>query len=790
MSGTAIALIGNPNSGKTTLFNGLTGGRQYVGNWPGVTVEKKEGVLRLGRTASMLAAPFRERPQPAASATVTLAEEEVRVVDLPGIYTLTATAEDQRVARDYLLSGAARLVVNVVDATNLERNLYLTTQLLEMRVPLLVVLTMADQLAGKGMSIDVEHLSAHLGHPVVGVNANDPRDLDRLREAIRTEVAGSGEPRSASPRVVYPNEIEEALAEWAPRLAPAVAGFPADERWAGLRILEGDGWMGERGAALLPPEVVQETIRRVRSLLKEDVDIVIADHRYGFIHGIVRDVLTRRQTRESRTDLIDRVVTHRIFGIPIFFVAMYLVFWVTIQLGGAFIDFFDILLGTLFVDGLGALLVAAGAPGWLTSLVANGVGAGIQTVATFVPVIVMMLFMLSLLEDSGYMARAAFVMDRFMRLIGLPGRAFVPMLVGFGCTIPAILGTRVLDTKRDRFMTIFMAPLMSCGARLPVYALISTALFADRSGLVVFSIYLAGIALSVLTGLLLKATLLRGQSSHFIMELPPYHAPRLRHILIHTWTRLKAFVQRAGIVIVGFVLVLGFANSFGHDGERWGMGHEDRDSSILARAGKAVSPIFAPMGIRPDNWPAAVGLFTGLFAKEAVVGTLNAIYSQEASAANEAAPAFDFGAGLLDALRSVPRNLAGVVRGVLDPLGLGVAAPGERALSEELGLEERTFVLLRRSFSPAAGYAYLLFVLIYFPCVAALATAIREMGVGMGIALAAYLTVLAWCVATVVYQLAEGGSALWGLVAVGVLGVLVAALAAGGALMRRRERAS
>ena len=351
------------------------------------------------------------------------------------------------------------------------------------------------------------------------------------------------------------------------------------------------------------------------------------------MHGVVAAVLTRTgEVGRNLSDRIDRVVLNRVLGIPIFLAVMYAMFMLTINVGGAFIDFFDILFGTILVDGFGALLGRLGSPDWLTALLADGVGGGIQTVATFIPIIGCLFLCLSALEDSGYMARAAFVMDRFMRTIGLPGKSFVPLIVGFGCNVPAIMAARTLENQRDRTMTIVMAPFMSCGARLPVYALFAAAFFPVGGQNLVFGLYLVGIGAAVLTGLVLKRTLLQGETSPFIMELPPYHLPAIGNVMIRTWDRLKGFVLRAGRVIVGVVVVIAFLNSWGSDGS---FGNQDSDKSVLASIGRAMVPVFQPMGIDEDNWPATVGIFTGLLAKEAVVGTLDALYG--GLAAGEAA---------------------------------------------------------------------------------------------------------------------------------------------------------
>jgi len=786
----AVAVVGNPNSGKTTLFNALTGSRQRVGNWPGVTVDKIEGVVQLGGFQRFMAAPF--VPDQAAGGhapaesegppirTADLPVTSARLVDLPGIYSLSATSQDEIVARNYILGGEAALVLNVIDAANLQRNLYLTSQLLEMKVPVMVVLTMMDLAERKGVSINVDHLSEHLGCPVVAVN---PHRNSSIAEARRTLAEALSARRVSNARIDYPEEVEAVMENWLPELEPVARTVRADSRWVAIKLLEQDPWITDqvvRTGSLTLREIT-DGLQHVSHVLSEDTDVVMADYKFGFIHGLARHVMQQRMNRQSLTEKIDRIVLNRVLGIPIFFLAMYVVFWMTITVSNVFIDFFDILFGAVFVDGFSVVLQSLGSPGWLVAILAGGVGAGIQTVSTFIPVIFTMFLMLSLLEDSGYMARAAFVMDRFMRWVGLPGKSFVPMMVGFGCTVPAIVATRTLDSRKDRFMTIFMAPFMSCGARLPVYALFAAAFFPRQGGTVVFSIYVVGIVLAVLTGLLLKRTVFKGAASHFIMELPPYHAPRLPHIIGHTSNRLKVFVVRAGASIVTVVAVLGFLNSLGVDGS---FGNEDSEKSILANVGKVITPVFAPMGIQRDNWPATVGIFSGVFAKEAVVGTLNSLYSQNdlaggartASVSGASLPAgstrdesmpdgqtrFDLGSRVAAAFESIPAGAATVWHGLAAQSSTGVASATDTVVMRRM----------RESFVPAAAYAYMLFILIYTPCVAAMGTAFREMGKGYGLLLAGYLTVLAWVIATLYFQIRYAGSLLW----IGTAAVVFAAL--------------
>ena len=734
-----IGLVGNPNSGKTTVFNALTGARQRIGNWPGVTVEKKEGEFALpdGREATL--------------------------VDLPGIYSLSASSEDERVSLEYVLSGAADLVVNVVDATNIERNLYLTLLLLELRVPMIVAVTMMDLAKTRKIALDLSHLASHLGCPVVGVNALDKGALQALAKAVAARV---DQPAVSPFRLEYPDELERELDVLASGCAKTAAALGAPARWVAVKLLEGDPLVTARAAALkdLGAQGVGAAAQRLERVLKESPDVLLADARYGVIQGLCRDVIRNTGVREHLTAKADKLILNRVLGIPFFLLVMYGVFWATQTVGGAFIDFFDLAGGTLFVGGSRALLDALGAPGWLVALVSGGVGAGLQTMGTFIPPIFFMFFCLALLEDSGYMARAAFVMDRFMRWLGLPGKSFVPLLIGFGCSVPAILATRTLDNRRDRFLTIFMTPFMSCGAKMPVYALFGAAFFGDRAGRMVFWIYLSGIALAILTGLLLKATLFRGEPSHFIMELPPYHLPRLTHILLHTWDRLKLFLFRAGQVIVPMVLLLGFLNSVGRDGT---FGNEDSENSLLCTLGTAITPVFEPMGVERGNWPASVALFTGLFAKEAVVGTLNSLYGQmdgpDGAEGDGTPEPFSLWGGLREAFATLPANLSGVFGGLLDPLGFAAVSGDEAVVAEELATGVSLFANMRARFSqgPHQAFAYLLFVLLYVPCMAAMGAAFRELGRAYGVLLMGYLTLLGWCVATLYYQITLGHQAVW-----------------------------
>jgi ferrous iron transport protein B len=434
---------------------------------------------------------------------------------------------------------------------------------------------------------------------------------------------------------------------------------------------------------------------------------------------------------------------------------MYLMFVFTINFGGAFIDFFDGVAGALFVDGLSALLAAIDAPAWLMLVLADGIGGGLQVVATFIPIIASLYIFLSVVEDTGYMARAAFVMDRFMRSIGLPGKAFVPLIVGFGCNVPAVMATRTLENERERRLTILMNPFMSCGARLPVYVLFAAAFFPHSGQNVVFVLYLTGIAVAVLTGLVMKRTLLQGESTGFMMELPPYHLPTLKGILLRTWDRVRLFLSEAGRVILVMVLALNLLSAVGTDGS---IGRTDSEGSVLSAVSRMATPLFAPLGIREDNWPAVLGIFSGVLAKEVIVGTLDTVYGRLAE--EELPPteegSFDLFQALRGAAATVPANLAHLRGTLLDPLGLGVGdLSDQETAARAQGVSAGTFGAMEARFDGRAGaFAYLLFVLLYFPCVATIGAIVRETSRAWAAFVAAWSTGIAFVAATLFYQVA------------------------------------
>lgn len=749
-----IATVGNPNCGKTSLFNALTGARQSTGNWAGVTVDRKEGHF-------------------------THQDQQISTIDLPGIYSLgtpQSASLDETVARDYILSGDADLIINILDASNLERNLYLTAQLIEMRVPMIVVLNMMDVVRERGEKIDVDALAEEIGCPVLPVVAKRSEGVGALKDAILTAAA---HPKSPAARLSYHSILEEAVAEIVPDLQAVSQQHKIEPHWLAVRLIEDD----EKALEMVGKDM-QARVGELRSQIEERADeeaeMLILDGRYGFAHALARRcVVQTRRASKSLTDKVDDFVLHRWLGVPVFLGIMYLMFLFAINFASAFIDFFDILAGTLLVDGLAHIMEGAGLPQWLIAIGPKGIGAGIQTVATFIPVIGFLFLFLTFLEDSGYMARAAFVMDRFMRLIGLPGKSFVPMILGFGCTVPAVMATRTLEREDDRTLTVMMSPFMSCGARLPVYALFAAAFFPVGGQNLVFLLYLIGITFAVLTALALKKTMLRGESAPFIMELPQYHLPTVKALLLRTWDRLRRFLFEAGQIIVVIVAILSVMNSLGTDGS---FGNEDTERSVLATISKTLTPIVKPMGITEDNWPATVGLFTGIFAKEAVVGTLNSLYSNMAAAKATSEPEYSLWGGVMDAVKSVPVNLFEVLQNLLDPLGLNIGETSNfEAAAAEQEINAGTFRVMVQHFDGKIGaFAYLMAILLYMPCVAAMSAIFREVGRKWALFAIGWTTFLAYGASVGVYQAGTFSehprqSTIW---IVGLLAVLFAILAA------------
>ena len=560
-----IALVGNPNCGKTTLFNALTGSNQYVGNWPGVTVEKKEG------KASIEGKP-------------------VTVVDLPGIYSLSPYSMEEIVARDYIIKDVPDAIINIIDATNIERNLYLTVQLLELERPMVLALNFMDEIEKRGDKIDIKALSKHLGVPVVPVTAKTGVNIDELLRVAHKQMH---EGYSIEPDDLYDgftHEIHHEIGEVIHDSAYAVK-LPA--HWSSIKLLEGDTLV-ENLLTLSDEEnaKVNEIIHRYESSSPlGDRETLIADSRYGYIEKVVALSVDRARDADELTlsDKIDKVVTHRFLAMPMFLVMMLIMFGLTFGPIGTYLSDGVATLMEQLAEWLSVVLSSAGAAQWLSSLVTDGIIKGVGGVLTFLPQIALLFFFLSMLEDSGYMSRAAFIMDRVLHRFGLSGKAFIPMLMGFGCTVPAVMGARTMESEKDRRMTIMLIPFMSCSAKLPVYGLICSAFFGKYAGIAIFALYLLGMAMAIISGLLFKGTLFKGEAPAFVLELPPYRLPSMRNTLMHVWERVRDFLTRAGTLILFMSVLLWLLQNFDIHFNMT----ELTENSILGSLGGVIAPLTA-----------------------------------------------------------------------------------------------------------------------------------------------------------------------------------------------------
>jgi ferrous iron transport protein B len=710
----AIAVAGNPNSGKSTLINAIAGSRLHVGNWPGVTVEKKEASFEHGGRA-------------------------VRLIDLPGTYSLSPWSQEEIVARDFLTLERPDVVVNVVDATNLERNLYLTVQLLELGLPVVIALNIFDEAEKKGLQIDVRGIEERLGVPVVPTSATRGTGLaELLDQALATAEGRSGE---GAPHVRYGADLEGAIEAVTKAVAAAhperTAALPA--RWLSLKLIEGDARVSEELGGEAEP-LLREPLRHLREAHGGDTEALVAEARHAAAAGLVREVLRRPALpRQELTERIDRIVLNRFLGIPIFFAAMWLVFKLTFDLSAPFGDWIDAMTNGPFKRWAAAILGVAGAPAWTVSLVNDGIISGVGFVLVFVPVIFAMMFFITFLEGSGYMARAAFVMDKAMHAIGLHGKSFIPMILGFGCNVPGIYATRTLESLRDRVLTALLVPLMSCGARLPVYVLFVGVFFPGRAGTVIWSLYVVGILLAIAMGVLFKKTLFRGDAPAFIMELPPYRMPSLRSLAVHTWEKGKHFLFKAGTYILAVSVFVWFLLNL-----PWGV--EQKRDSYLGRAGQVVAPALAPLGF--GTWEAASALITGVIAKEIVVGTMGEIYAPQAAAPSDA-PAPTVGEDLREIAVSFGAAGRDAVLNVVSTLTPATFAVDLEAEAEPTPLK----AAVGRAFTPLTAVGFMVFVLLYMPCVV-VAIAMRQEFGGwkwFGVAFA-YQTALAWGMALLIHQ--------------------------------------
>jgi ferrous iron transport protein B len=656
-----IALAGNPNCGKTTLFNQLTGSNQYVGNWAGVTVEQKSGF-------------------------VTIDGQTVEVIDLPGIYSLSTYTMEENIARDYIESDEPSVIVNIIDASHLERNLFLTLQLIEMNKPMVAALNMMDVLESRGDVLDLPTLSAELGIPVIPITASKGIGLQEL---LRAAIAQVERPH---PRRFYRTRLQSTLEE----LAKLFGDVPCPMMHAAGYFEEGRSFVHSHD---LPEENLAKMDALIEAYMAEeslDRDMVISAGKYDYIESVIHRSVKKAPLRGmTATEKIDRFVTHRLLAIPIFLAVMFAVFFVSFgPLGEWLKGGFDYLLHDVAISGVESLLIGANASPWAVSLVVDGVLAGVGAVLSFLPQIALLFLMLSILEDSGYMARAAFIMDRLLGRFGLSGKSFIPMLMGFGCTVPALMASRTLENERDRRLTMMVTPFMSCSARMTVYAVIAGVFFPKNTYVVIFSIYVLGIAFSLLSAILLSRRVLKGEKSGFLLELPEYRFPTLHNLWLHTWDKVKGFVVKAGTLLLVSCIVIWFLQTFDFSLSMV----ENSENSIFGHIGKLLAPIFAPLGF--GDWRVAMALLTGIIAKEAVVGTLGILFAAgDASIASLTAP-------------------------------------------------------LSAVFTPVAAYAFMAFVLLYIPCVAALATMCREMrSFKWTLFTLAYELASAWIVAFLVYQI-------------------------------------
>lgn len=661
-----IALAGNQNCGKTTLFNRLTGSNQHVGNFPGVTVEKKMGTIKNFKEASL--------------------------VDLPGIYSLSPYTSEEVVTRDFILKDHPDLIINIVDATNIERNLYLSLQLMELRTPMVIALNMMDEVTASGNSIDVEKLSKHLQLPIVPISASKNEGIEELIRVIKKQVK---EPEQVVNLDFCRGEVHRAIHSIAHIIEDHAQRADYPTRFAATKLVEGDAPM-QQALELHQDDIdiIEKIVKSMEDGLGTDREAALADMRYTYIEELVADCVVKRHesAAQVRSGKIDGLLTHKYLGIPIFILIMLCIFYLTFgPIGGNLQSLMESLID-LATQGLGTLLAQGGVSEWLQALIIDGICNGVGSVLSFLPVIVTLFFFLSLLEDSGYMARVAFVMDNLLRKIGLSGRSFVPMLIGFGCSVPAIMSARTLSSERDRKMTIVVTPFMSCSAKLPIYGMITAAFFPSHTALILIAVYVIGIIVAILSALLLKNTIFKGDSVPFVMELPSYRIPSAKSVILHMWEKAKDFLRKAFTIIFVASIIIWFLQSFDFAFNMVA----DSSTSMLAAIGTWISHIFAPLGF--EDWRASTALVTGITAKESVVSTLSVLTQTSSDA------------GLNAALQTI--------------------------------------------FTPVSAFAYLCFTVLYMPCVAAFAATRRELGsMKQALATVAYQTGVAYIVALLVYQI-------------------------------------
>ena len=694
-----IALAGNPNSGKTTLFNALTGSNQYVGNWPGVTVEKKEGKLK--------------------------GHDDVIVTDLPGIYSLSPYTLEEVVAREYLITERPDAILNIVDGTNLERNLYLTTQLTELGIPVVVAINMMDLVEKNGDKIDLDVLSKEMGVKFVSISALKGTNVDKAAEAAVEAAKGE----KTIPMHTFSGSVEHALAHIEEVTVHNLS--EEQQRWYAIKLFEKDEKVME--SLKLSKETLEHINKDIEACEKEmddDSESIITNERYVYIGNLLKGIYNKRSASDlTASDKIDKIVTNRFLGLPIFALIMTFVYWLAMGPFGTFLtDWANDVFGGWLTDGAASIMEGLGVSEWLVSLVADGIVGGVSAVLGFVPQMLVLFLMLCILEDVGYMSRVAFIMDRLFRRFGLSGKSFIPMLIGSGCGVPAVMATRTIENERDRRMTIMTTCFIPCGAKLPIIGLIAGAIF-DNAWWVSASAYFIGVLAIIISGIILKKTkMFAGDPAPFVMELPAYHVPSVSNVLRGTWERGWSFIKRAGTVIVLSSVVIWVLNSLSFEGGLHYLGEDGEGASILENIGSLFSWIFAPLGF--GTWQATVATILGLVAKEDVVGTIGTLISME----------------------DLPDLVEGGenIMGVLDVFFNG---------------------------SAIAGYAFMVFNLLCAPCFAAMGAIKREMNNAKWTAIAiGYMCVFAYAVALCIYQI---GSAINGNVNIIGLVVSIAIIAFG-----------
>jgi len=714
-----VAVVGAPNCGKSTLINAMTGARLTVGNWPGVTVSKKVAELEYrGRT--------------------------IRFVDLPGIYGLGAYSPEEVIARNYLTGGKPDVILNVIDSTNLERNLYLTVQLLELRIPTALALNIYDEAQAKGVTIDKDLVESMLGVAAVHTVSTKKEGLTSLRERI---CSMADKDDSTPDNIFYGDDIETAIGSISARLKQSLPGLVREypERWLCLKLMEGDREIvADKTAPGVIRDILGGSLAHLESAHDDDMDTVLADQRHAIASGIARKVSTGRESVKSDiTGRIDSVVLNRYLALPIFFAAMWLMFKLTFDVATPFMDWIDALTAGPLKRWAQTGMETVGASDWMVSLAADGVLGGVGFVLVFVPVIASMMFFITLLEGTGYMARAAFIMDRAMSSMGLHGKSFIPMIIGFGCNVPSIYATRTIERERDRALTALLVPLMSCSARLPVYVLFASLFFPGSAGLVLWSMYVLGMALAVVMGIVFKNTIFRGEPPLFIMELPPYRAPSPNNLLVHTWEKVKHFIVKAGTVILAASILVWFLFNL-----PWGV--DNTKGSYLGKAGQVVAPALAPLGF--GTWEAGSALIAGVVAKEIIVSTLGEIHSLDREKTHDDTVTPPFSDDVAQIAVSFGSAVKQSVANVFSGFGVASISAGEGVKTDR----RRPMVI--EGLTPLSALSFMAFTLVYMPCLVTAAAFKSEFGSWKWFFVAAgYELCLAWLVALIIYQ---GGTLL------------------------------